>query len=668
MAYDQNDIPDYTIIDDPYGDVRLPPEQMAPILAAEEMKKGKGKGVGIPESYLRGFNRAFDRFGFGVQDLLIPKEGKLREGFNRASGAARQDFLEAAEQNPVAAHAGDFAGSAAKGIYDAFAMATGLGGATRLPMVGQGIQQAANFIGKSPLASGVLGGASAGAIQGALDLPEEGTTRGGNALLGAGIGAGFGGLVPGAAKTAGGLANFAKRHFLGDEDIVLRDIIKSMTPKELQTMFKRKQAGDTLGVHLTPAEASGSNLAQKLQKQIRGGDDLTKDFYEFAELRRESEQDALDRFVDMLNPKRENYNERVRDTAFDIMDKNKKSIQKEAKPFYAAAEKEVVPDEQFNKLMEDPFISMGYQQIYNDPEYIKVLQGLDPKSIKVLDLVQQKMRRKGDALLSNFNTEGDNFIGGQYLDSQKRLVGSLEELSDNYRQGRAIYAEDMPGFQKKLEGELGKLAETSERGLKNIGKVIFDPQQTDINRLVNVRNEFLKPGDDYAQRAEVWKGMIANEFERRVDTVSKEATGNVGSAIYKNVFRNKSQYDKFEKALEPFPEELEKLKAFKVAFKDLVNKPTIKTEAGRADVGVDKFRNWFDFLNYSFRKGTGDTYAKTMVKIITDPKYDTMIKRALENKDSNVARNKLAEIIVGATDGGYLQQALTGGTLGLATE
>ena len=100
--------------------------------------------------------------------------------------------------------------------------------------------------------------------------------------------------------------------------------------------------------------------------------------------------------------------------------------------------------------------------------------------------------------------------------SRDKLVAKLDEISPDYNKARSIYSEEMPAVKAIKEGEIGKIANLKDTQLKNAGKIIFDPSETDIKVLGKIRDEFMKENPD------AWKGIIKDEMQRKISTKTLE--------------------------------------------------------------------------------------------------------------------------------------------------
>ena len=230
--------------------------------------------------------------------------------------------------------------------------------------------------------------------------------------------------------------------------------------------------------------------------------------------------------------------------------------------------------------------------------------------------------------------------------SRDKLVAKLDEISPDYNKARSIYSEEMPAVKAIKEGEIGKIANLKDTQLKNAGKIIFDPSETDIKVLGKIRDEFMKENPD------AWKGIIKDEMQRKISTKNLGKTGNHGSNFYDNILANDRQYKQFYDALKGDKASQMKLRDMKGAFKDLLNSYTVKTAGGQAKSSLDVGRSSLQDVGNYIANLAGGKYDKAAIEMITSGKWDKAFREAAARKNKKSSALELLKFLDQASKAG----------------
>lgn len=458
---------------------------------------------------------------------------------------------------------------------------------------------------------------------------------------------------------------------------------------DLEKGLQVKKAAESLGLNLTPAEATGNPLLAAQQGRMGSTTDGAKELYKFNKEQKLAQKNAIDNLLSDINASEENVYEAVRATSKNILDQKNKTLQEKAKPFYEAAANDVIGKTEniykstkkpkatlddtittiaaklnpnrgpadsvleniANKLgvnvvdnlnpaknikwpkniVDDTNIINALQDVLNPKSpYANELKGFAPNSVKVLDRVKKVLDDKIESAIRT----GDKELAKVYQKSKIKLVKELDKTSPNYKKARNIYSEDAPAIQKLANSAIGKIANMDDKSLYSVSSTIFDPVRTSPAQLAKYRDEIAKAAP------EVWNGLIRNELERKL------AKGEVtGSSFYKNILQDERFYKNLMVALKDNPNAQRKLAIMKDAFANLITNKTAKTAASQAKSSLDVARSSIEFVKKLFDDFIGGKYDKAAVTLITSGKWDDAFKGVQNSKDSFDKLRKLSGIM-----------------------
>lgn len=576
---------------------------------------------------ITGFNTGVERL---TQGALRPFLGGSK-AFQDVTRGREEDYNEARKAHPFAAKLGEFTGQA--GIA--------------LPFAGAGTAAVASkFPSLSPYLAGILGEGASGAAIGGLQDVNPSESRLANAATGAFFGSTLGAATPAISKA------FSKgyqglRSAFGSKSKVAEDMLENLSRDELAQALKNAQSGKRLGVNLTPAEASGSPIAAKYEGRLGINPENERTLVDFKSGQKERQGEAVNSLLSKISPGKDLSANKLRESAKNIIKQKTGALQEKARPFYKAAESQTVKPNIFNNLTKDGNIQKALEKVTNSSEYKDELKGYAPNSVKVLDLVKRSL----DDKIGTATRMGQNDRARVIGKSRDKLVNKLDDLSPEYNKARSIYSEEMPAVKAIKEGEIGKIANLKDTQLKNAGKIIFDPSETDIKVLGKIRDEFMKENPD------AWKGIIKDEMQRKISTKNLGKTGNHGSNFYDNVLANDRQYKQFYDALKGDKASQMKLRDMKGAFKDLLNSYTVKTAGGQAKSSLDVERSSTQAIKNKLANLAGGKYDKAAIELITSGKWDKAFREAAARKDKKSSALEILKFLDEANRAGLTASA-----------
>ena len=382
---------------------------------------------------------------------------------------------------------------------------------------------------------------------------------------------------------------------------------------------------------LTPAEASHSGHQAAAEGALRPSENALT-LQKFKNNQKLRQQELIDSILRDISPNEGSAARDVQEAAKKSIAVREDKLKNRAAPYYKASESQQIDQKDFDGLMEDSNIKSAYKQLRKSTLYKSELKGVDPTSIKTLDLVKKRI----DAKIAKAKEDGDKDAVRILTNAKHTLLESLDEISPDYKRARAIYSEESPTIDLLRKGKVGKLAKLPEDQLKNISKYILDPQETDINVLRRTRNHIRE------QNPDAWNGIVRNEMERLIENKAVDPTGNHGSNFYTQVLSKEKTYRNFQEALEGNAKAKETMQDMRTLFKDLLNSYTPKTKAGFGQTGVDQQRSSGGYLEQIYSKLVGNlfdgNYDDVAAKLITDDKWQPYFLKIMNKENASKAQ------------------------------
>lgn len=468
-----------------------------------------------------------------------------------------------------------------------------------------------------------LGATGGAAIGGAQFVPEGGSRETNTAIGGllGGVGSSVIPAIGSGLSYVGGKAWDLGKKLIGymPESQVAKGVLGGALPNEIDQTLENVAAGKRLGLQLTPAEASDNPILAARQGNIGQSDETAQKMLQFGRGQEQAQQNAVDSFFQKVSPNTGNAAADARAAAQQAIKEEQASLMNQAKPLYQQAETQVVPPEVHDQLMGDTIISRAMGRVQNDPIYKDEIAGFAPNQIKVLDYVKKEL----DDQIATADPNKQRLL----LQAKEKLTNALDAVSPEYKSARAIYEEGMPNLKSLQTGDVGRIANLSDAGLQNLSKIIFDPAEMDINALKKVKDVIT------SQNPDLWRQIVRNAMESKLDVSSQAATGKIGSAFYKGMMSNDRTFNQFLTALEGTPGAQETFIDMQSAFKNLINTQSVKGSAGRAANSMDMPRSTGQFAMDTFKEMTGGKFDKAAVDMITSDRWLPYIREVKQIKN-----------------------------------
>lgn len=486
----------------------------------------------------------------------------------------------------------DRATQAAPGLAGAFAagpVGAGEYGVSKIPYIGKALEQgfsygapqAAYFAGVSPPGEKLKDALMAGTLGTTIPM----AITGGKNLVNAGINAGKEFLSPGSPSN------------------ILRAV-------EGTPYAENVQAGRNIGVHLTPAESSGNKIAAQIQGKT-GITTAGSKLHEARQIARlESERKAIESLANDIAPSTKNAPFEVRKAARDELKALKTEREKAAAAQYEKAHSEKVPQTWITSLeKKDANIKNAIDDVLKNESYQveDELLNVPRNSVKVLDYAKRNI----DAQIKAAKKAGNDDLARVLTASKNTLLNKIDDFNETYKGARKAYAEKSPPIDTFMENELGRISKLKNTQLKNLSNQIFDPAQTDLTVIENIRDTIQK------HNPEAWNKIVRYGMEK---ALGKKADV-TGTTFYNTIIANPQKFNQFLTALKGNPKAIQKLMDMQKAFKNLIGPEGVKGVAklsGNFTLDPRSAPQWFQ---QALIKKFGEKFDKEAVELMTSPDW-----------------------------------------------
>lgn len=543
---------------------------------------------------------------------------------------------------------------------------TGVNDKNRQPVV-QSLSQYAPLIAAGPM--GLLADTAAGTAYGATQSPS-------NEALGAGIGgasnAGFGllnkvigssnpmvsavarslmggvvggtvGGLPGAATgAAAGLAAPTVMTKLGyGYRQPGMELLKNIQPSEVAP---RAKAALDIGTPLSPGEAAGRPDITAQEASLGRVGDAAADRVQIGKQRILQQKQAIQDLYTKISPDNKIVSFDVRKAAQDSIKKMVSERDDAVNDLYRAAHNQQIDSVKLNKLENsDPTITNAINDAMADPKYQAEgeLFGHPRNSIKVLDYAKRNIDKQIADNMGTIISPGDVDAVRVLTQSKNRLLKAIDSASPEYKLARETYSDLSKPIEQVRNSQIGIIADLKDTQLKTLSKKIFDPAETDINTLRQMKETI------QSQNPGSWDTIVRNEMQRIMS--SGKNRGGTGANFFDKVLSNDARFNQFDVSLEHNPVAQTHLRNMKTAWQDLITLETPKTASGQSKSGVNKARNIMDGLIDQWHEMVGGKRQADALKYIYSPKWTKDFEEISRIKNRNakitLLSTKLAKTI-----------------------
>lgn len=307
----------------------------------------------------------------------------------------------------------------------------------------------------------------------------------------------------------------------------------------------------SMGIEVTPAEAS--NLQSLINQQKRYGEgmdeagDIIRRFYE----RRSGQEDeAINAFIGRT-PHAAVANRNTHEVATQAIDDAVAARSSAAGPIYRTGVRDdiLVPDEVYARMTEDPVLGPHIQRLMTNPE--EGLIDVNPQSTRFLDALKKSLDARAQQLGRN---EQNQYQAGVVGDAARRLRTMTDDIFPVYGQARGAYASqsgEVDDVVNNIEGVISRIRNPEIS--KSLPRMIFEPSTATPESITRLRRHFIAQGREgdwndvlnvYLRNAwETQKGAITSDFSRpgkwrKVVYGSQRARDNMRAAMGRSRFNS----------------------------------------------------------------------------------------------------------------------------------
>lgn len=469
---------------------------------------------------------------------------------------------------------------------------------------------------KNPVVNALIRAATGGTIGGGAGYAVGGVP---GAITGAGTGASLGIGAP-YFKNKLGMASAA----VAPE----QQIINSLTPQET---YKRARAANALDTTISPGEASGRADVTAQEAQLGRVGEGAAERIKLGNERLAEQKNAFTNLQKKISPNKKNALLDTRQAAKDAIAAREKTLSEQVEPLYEQARKEEISPDRFAKLTKsDKTIENAVNAVRTDPAYSVEISGYSPNSIKILDLAKRRIDADIEKALKN--NDGDR--ARVLTASKNRLVQATDQFSPTYKEARSTYEEGIKPIEQLKNSKLGQIANIKDVNVKSISKMIFDPAQTDIKVLKQIRDEIR------GQNPQVWDDLINNELTRLM------SKGEVrGSTIFKQVLENDNVFNQLITALDHNPAAKKDLIYMRRAWKDLTNIESPRQGHGLTATGMKDARNDISAVIDMYTKMTNSEADIKALRVIYSKDWQDKLNKIVTTANKRLRSEQLGKFL-----------------------
>lgn len=579
----------------------------------------------------------------------------------------------------------------------------------------EGAAQYSPLIAGGPL--GLLGDTLAGAGYASIQTPES-------PLLGAGVGAGSGltagllnylskstnpivgalvrsatgGLLGGAVGGKEGAATGATLGFAAPKALdilgyrpqrLAENIVGMISPGEAQA---RLGAANRLGISLSPGEASGRPDVGALEQNLGRYGEAATERVKVGNERVAEQKAAIRAFKNEIAPGVSDAAYQVRKAAQDYIQGLKDVRAKASKPYYEASEKEQIPQDELDKLLDVPRIKMTVKEVLSDPEFMYKLGGKQPTGAKMIAMIENridnlidKAKKKpynkerienleyakenltsdyGDPMVQNVlkeiydkdpvfhaTAQGIDTRSVEFLDAVKKRIDTLAKKTGSSLEGKDKHKADLisdsarmitevtdkysPSYQAGRAAHAGMTPLINETESSQLAR-IADLKDTDLHKVsgmifdssMDLRTISTLKKQIMSQNPQAWDQIVLSEVKRLTKKGEQSAP-----QFYRTLLQNDDQFEKFNLALDHKPEAQQMLTDMRTAFKDIVNLETYRTRAGRAANFMDTARNHYEMIIRGIKESIGTKKEAEALRYLYSPRWQADMQNIMTTKN-----------------------------------
>jgi hypothetical protein len=305
----------------------------------------------------------------------------------------------------------------------------------------------------------------AGSIAAPFSMLSEAIKSGNPTIrnIGRGLGAvGAGGLgyygakgigAPEPAADVAGLLGLALGGRGGNSERRIREnMLKGVNGTDYQDVLN---AGERLGVHTRPSEASANPYTAGMEAGIGKSPQGSQELYEAGQKSLSEQEKSIEDLFGNIFPK---------------------SLEKEKNKLYEIAEKEKIPESILKGFKENEVFKQALRKVRTDPVYQQELKGVPENSIEYINQVKRAM----DTMRFS---EKDSTRAGIIKNTTNKVLETLDTISPKYKEGRQLAERGI--VRREIEDLFNKKDETGTNLFKTVlsNKRDYNDLQNKFKRL-----------------------------------------------------------------------------------------------------------------------------------------------------------------------------------------
>lgn len=272
-----------------------------------------------------------------------------------------------------------------------------------------------------------------------------------------------------AAAMAGGLGVNALGRG-GPDTRMLAEASRAASDDQVAAARQLMEQAQAQGVRLTMAEAlqqvtGGATGMGRLQRVIEGTKAGNQRVAPMMAQRPEQARAAITAAGDNIAPvtnQPSTIGRQAQAGAQGALDATRQNINSLARPHYEAAAGQLIPDEQFAMLADNPAYARTLQELLDDPVLGPQYQGMAPNDLALVDAVVQRLDRNATAAAQTVtNPGGDNQLASAFGSARTTADELATQVSPEWREARDIGAMGRRALLEPMEaGPVGQIAAT----------------------------------------------------------------------------------------------------------------------------------------------------------------------------------------------------------------
>lgn len=462
-------------------------------------------------------------------------------------------------------------------------------------------------------------------------------------------------------------------------EAVIQNALKTVSDDELAKAQTLMDKAAESGTPLTGAEALGRvigpNRLNDLQRVLERSRQGAPYFEKMMAARPEANAAAFDEVAGKVSPPISEPTEiapAVQQAAESRVNETRQTINETARPFYAAAESQAMPESAFAGIKDNPLFQAALSKVRGDPVYA-ALKDLPDNNIAVIDAVKKQLGETADAFAPNIAQAGSKTREAAYAGAKQTVEGQARLASPDYNMALGIETQGREQFLDPLKRSItGQLAAADK--FPEQAAIVFErnPLPGSETGVADAIKSVAKRDPEAAAQ------FVRAKLEQAFNQVTRQLTGGPnqfgGAGFAADIAGNSQQAKNLKAAIEALPNGQEASDAFQNLLRifqaqgmraragsQTTFNAELQSELSRgANVGelVAKAARPTTMLSDTFRRALYYRNSAKLAEILTDPKSASLMQQIAKLDPESDAAKALGAFLVA---GGAGQVDKTGG-------